>query len=131
MKIKSISKRKESDKEKKLAIGILKDIKKLAKNKKMIGSIAPSHHVSQIEKMKFSIARDLVMFKKISGISQTAMAKLIGVDKSRISEILHYRVVKFSLDTLIQYLFKLEGRLKEIDDRIKEISISITGKIAS
>ena len=127
MKIKSITKRQESAQEKKLVQGILKDIEK---RKKSLGSISPPSQVSYIEKMKYSVARDLVMFKKMSGVSQVEMAHLIGVNKSRITEILHYRVFKFSLDTLIQYLFKLKGRVKEVDDRIEEISHSF-GDIAS
>ena len=81
--------------------------------------------------MKHSIARDLVIFKKMSEISQVEMAKIVGVDKSRITEILHYRISKFSLDTLIQYLFRLKGRVKIIDDRIEEISDLFTRDVAS
>jgi predicted XRE-type DNA-binding protein len=130
MKIISIIKRRESAKEKKQVQVILKDIEKNTRNKKTMGSVTPSSGASPMEKMKYSIARDLVMFKKLSGISQTEMAGLIGVDKSRITEILHYRIFKFSLDTLIQYLFRLEGRVREIDERIAEISHSLMGRIA-
>ena len=131
MKIKSIKKRKESDTEKKLVQTILKDLDKHTKGKKLIGPISPSSGMSQIERMKHSIARDLVIFKKMSEISQVEMAKIVGVDKSRITEILHYRISKFSLDTLIQYLFRLKGRVKIIDDRIEEISDSFTRDVAS
>ena len=130
MKIKSITKRQESDSEKKLVHAILKDIEKYTQGKKHVGSVAPTVNMSHIEKMKYSIARDLVMFKAMSGFSKIEMAKLIGVNKSRITEILHYRISKFSLDTLVQYLFKLEGQVKEIDARIEEISDSFTSDIA-
>ena len=130
MKIKSIKVRKESKTEKKVVHTILQDIEKHTKVKKIIGSISPADGASQIEKMKYAIAYDMVLFKQKSGISQTDMAKLIGVNKSRITEILHYRISKFSLDTLVQYLFKLEGRVKEIDDRIAEISDSFICAIA-
>ena len=131
MKIKSVRIREESDSEKKLVQAILKDIEKNTQGKKHVGSISPTANMSHIEKMKYSIVRDLVIFKKMSGFSQTEMGKLIGVNKSRITEILHYRISKFSLDTLIQYLFKLEGRVKETDDRIEEIWDSFTGDLAS
>jgi predicted XRE-type DNA-binding protein len=87
-----------------------------------VGSVGLSADASEIEKMKFSIARDIIFFKMKSEITQTEIAKIIGVSKSRISEILHYRLSKYSLDTLVKYLFSLKGYVKETDKRIEEIS---------
>ena len=91
-------------------------------NKENFGSIELPPNASEIEKMKFSIARDIVIFKLKSDMTQTEMANIIGVSKSRVSEILHYRLSKYSLDTLIKYLFALKGHVKETDRRIEVIA---------
>lgn len=93
---------------------------KLKSNK--IGSFGLAADASDIDRMKFSIARDIIFFRMKSEISQTEIAKIIGVSKSRISEILHYRLSKYSLDTLVKYLFSLKGHVKETDKRIEEIA---------
>ncbi len=86
------------------------------------GSVGLPSNASEIEKMKFSIARDILIFKLKSKTSQTDMAKIMGVSKSRVSEILHYRLSKYSLDTLLKYLFALKGHVKETDRRIEVIA---------
>ena len=117
MKIKKVGTRKLTKDE----IELDKKVKAKFKNESF-GSIGLSPDASEIEKMKFSIARDIIIFKMKSEISQTDMAKIMGVSKSRISEILHYRLSKYSLDTLIKYLFALKGHVMETDRRIDEIS---------
>ncbi len=97
-----------------------KMVKKLSR--RGVGPVGLSPNAPPLEQMKYSIAHDIVLFKRKSEISQSEMAKIIGVSKSRISEILHYRLAKYSLDTLIKYLFALKGHVKEIDKRIEEIA---------
>ena len=86
------------------------------------GSVGFPSNASEIEKMKFSIARDILIFKLKSKTSQTDMAKIMGVSKSRVSEILHYRLSKYSRDTLLKYLFALKCHVKETDRRIEVIA---------
>jgi predicted XRE-type DNA-binding protein len=117
MKIKKVGTRKLTKDE----IALDKTVKSKLKNDKF-GSIGLPPNASEIEKMKFSIARDIIIFKLKSETSQTDMAKIMGVSKSRVSEILHYRLSKYSLDTLIKYLFTLKGHLKETDKRIEVIA---------
>lgn len=117
MKIKKIGTRKLTRAE----IATDKVVKSKIKNEKF-GSIGLPPDATAIDKMKFSIARDVIIFKMKSEVSQSDIAKIIGVSKSRISEILHYRLAKYSLDTLIKYLFALKGHVKEIDKRIEEIA---------
>jgi|GEM_PF-1159630 len=123
MKIKSIKLKKATQKEQQLDKRILREVARKSKSKKF-GSIALPSKASNIDKMKYSIARDMVIFLQKSEMSQIEMAKLIGINKSRISEILHYRLSKFSLDTLMKYLFTLKGIVKEVDQRIEGISDS-------
>ena len=117
MKIKKIGNRKLTKDE----IALDKIVKSKLKNKEF-GSMGLPLNATEIDKMKASIARDINFFKMKSEISQSEMAKIIGVSKSRISEILHYRLAKYSLETLIKYLFALKGYVKEIDKRIEEMS---------
>lgn len=102
-------------------IALDKTVKSKLKNENF-GSLGLPPNASEIEKMKFSIARDIIIFKLKSEISQSDMAKIMSVSKSRVSEILHYRLSKYSLDTLIKYLFSLKGNVKETDRRIVVIS---------
>ena len=117
MKIKKVGTRKLTKDE----IALDKIVKSKLKNDSF-GSVGLPPDASEIEKMKFSIARDIIIFKLKSETSQTDMAKIIGVSKSRVSEILHYRLSKYSLDTLIKYLFALKGHVKETDRRIEVIA---------
>lgn len=117
MKIKKVGTRKLTKDE----IALDKTIKSKLKNENF-GSVGLPPNASEIEKMKFSIARDISIFKLKSETSQTDMAKIMNVSKSRVSEILHYRLSKYSLDTLIKYLFALKGHVKETDRRIEVIA---------
>jgi predicted XRE-type DNA-binding protein len=117
MKIKKIGTRTLTENE----IALDKIVNSKLKNDKF-GSVGLPPNATEIDKMKFSIARDIIFFKMKSEITQTEIAKIIGVSKSRISEILHYRLAKYSLDTLIKYLFALKGHVKEIDQRIEQIA---------
>ena len=117
MKIKKVGTRKLTKDE----IALDKAVESKLKNDKF-GSVGLPPNATDIEKMKFSIARDIIIFKLKSEISQNDMAKIMGVSKSRVSEILHYRLSKYSLDTLIKYLFTLKGHLRETDRRIEVIA---------
>lgn len=117
MKIKKIGTRKLTKEEMALDGQMVKKL-----SRKGVGSVGLSPNATPLEQMKYSIAHDIVLFKRKSEISQSEIAKIIGVSKSRISEILHYRLSKYSLDTLIKYLFALKGHVKEIDKRIEQIA---------
>ena len=117
MKIKKVGTRKLTKDE----IALDKIVKSKLKNDSF-GSVGLPSNASEIEKMKFSIARDILIFKLKSKTTQTDMAKIMGVSKSRVSEILHYRLSKYSLDTLLKYLFALKGHVKETDRRIEVIA---------
>ena len=45
-------------------------------------------------------------------LSQVEFAKLLGVDQSRISEIVHHRIDKVSTDKLIAYNEKIKPTVK-------------------
>lgn len=86
------------------------------------GSLGLPPNATEIDMMKYSIVQDIALFKLATKMSQTEISKLIGVSKSRISEILHYHISNYSLDTLIKYLFSLKGHVEEVDDRIEQIA---------
>jgi len=96
-----------------------------------LGSYALGPDATAIDKMKYSVCRDLNVFRHLTGMPSIDLADKLGIDKSRISEILHYKIDKYSLDTLVGYLFKLRGIAKEIDRRIDVITKALMGKMAS
>jgi predicted XRE-type DNA-binding protein len=96
MKIKKVGTRKLTKDE----IALDKTVKSNLKNDNFV-SVGLPPNASEIEKMKFSIARDIVIFKLKSETSQTEMAKIMGISKSRVSEVLHYRLSKYSLDFVL------------------------------
>lgn len=64
-------------------------------------------NASAVEKVKYKLCEKFVIYKNKSGLTQTALAKKIGIDKSLMSKILHYHFDEFTTDRLLKYLSKI------------------------
>jgi len=62
---------------------------------------------SPLDRFKYQLCEKFVIYKNKRNFSQEAMAKIIGIDETLISKILHYRFEEFSSDRLISYLSKI------------------------
>jgi predicted XRE-type DNA-binding protein len=81
--------------------------KKLAemdkKLKKLWGTLMVGPSSSSAEKFRWELCQNLVRYMVENGLTQVEFAKLLGVDQSRISEIVNHRIDKVSTDKLISY----------------------------
>lgn len=83
--------------------------KKLAKVK---GSAALPANVDHLDRFKYALCGELVKYSVAHDLSQREIAARLDVSESRISEIVHYRIDKLTVDRLIKYLGKLNPKLK-------------------
>lgn len=66
---------------------------------------------SPLDKAKFDVCEQLIVFKRKKQISSRELAALLEVPETRVSEIMHYRIEKFTLDRLVEYLQRVKPRM--------------------
>lgn len=81
--------------------------KKLAemdkKLNKIEGARALPKNASYVEKIKYDLCKKIIAFIRIKRITQIELAGRLGLDPARISEIVNYKIDKFTVDTLLTY----------------------------
>ena len=60
-----------------------------------------------MDKVKYQICREFVVYKNEKKITQKALAKKIGIDEALMSKILHYYIGEFTIDRLVKFLAEL------------------------
>ena len=78
----------------------------------IIGSSVLPNDASALDQFKFKLCEILLIYRKKSGLKQKDMAAMIGVDEARMSEILHYKIDKFTSDRLQEYVQKIYPNVK-------------------
>jgi predicted XRE-type DNA-binding protein len=78
----------------------------------IIGSSVLPKDASALDQFKFKLCEILLVYRKKSGLKQKDMAAIIGVDEARMSEILHYKIEKFTSDRLQEYVQKIYPGVK-------------------
>lgn len=63
--------------------------------------IGPSS--SSLDKFRWELCQNLVKYMIENGLSQVKLASLLGIDQSRVSEIVNHRIDRVSTDKLIAY----------------------------
>ena len=121
MAIKKITKAKLSQKDIALYYEILKELDERDRRGELVGVSSLPHDVSLVDKIKWDLCREIIIFKSMMGHTSKEMGELMAVDKARTSEILHYKVSKFTLDRLLSCFLGLRGYNKITDQRIEEI----------
>jgi predicted XRE-type DNA-binding protein len=71
------------------------------KGKKAAGLLPPS--ASSLDRMKYDLCKRLLVYMRENQLTQRELAQQLGVVESRISEVLHYRIRKVTLDRLVKY----------------------------
>lgn len=69
-------------------------------------------NATSVDRVKYDLCAHFVIFRQEKGMTQRELAKLIGVTESRVSEILHYHIGRFTIDKLLSLLTKLKPQLK-------------------
>ncbi len=75
--------------------------KKLARTK---GTQMLPPDATPLERAKHEICKQILIYKQKKKINQRELAKQLETSETRVSEILHYRIQKFTLDRLVSYL---------------------------
>lgn len=71
---------------------------------KVKGSRGLPPDATPLERGKYEVCEQILVYMKKKKLSQRELAKALDTSESRISEIVHYRIDKFTLDRLIGYL---------------------------
>ena len=82
--------------------------RKLARAK---GSYSLPPDANALDKAKYKMCERFLVYMREADLSQRQLAIKIGVPETRVSEIVHYRIWKFTLDRLIGYYEKLDPKL--------------------
>jgi predicted XRE-type DNA-binding protein len=83
-----------------------------AKLEKMEGTLMLSPDASPLEKLRWDICQKFLQYKNKHEMTQDEMAEILGVDKAKISKILHHRIDEFSTDRLITLYQQLNPEIK-------------------
>lgn|SRR5690606_19223226 len=103
---------------------ILKLVEKAKKNKKNYVHITDKSALSLEDKMKIALCKHFVRYLNEKRITSSGLAELLQISQSRASEIVHYKISKFSLEKLIDNLVKLSEhspRIREYLTTIEEL----------
>jgi predicted XRE-type DNA-binding protein len=88
-----------------------KELQKIRKKlDKSEGSLVLSPNATPIEKLRYEICRQFVVYQRDHNLKCKELAKLVGVDESLMSKILRYRHDRFSTDKLIEMLSKIHPK---------------------
>lgn len=86
--------------------------KVLKKLEKTEGTLALPANPTPLEKFRFDIQQKFVIFSLKNKISQRELAKMLGIDESKVSKIIHNRLEDFSTDRLIRLYEKINPDVK-------------------
>ena len=79
----------------------LEEMDKKLKNAE--GTLALPKNATYVERIKYDLCKRLVAFIRVNRITQAELAGKLGIDPARVSEIVHYKIDKFTIDTLLGY----------------------------
>lgn len=83
--------------------------RKLAKS---LPTKAPPENAGPVEKAKYDLCEHFIKYRREEDISQREMAERLEVTESRVSEILHYHIERFTIDKLLELLTKIRPDVK-------------------
>lgn len=82
-------------------------LKELKRNKPILSHITNKEDLTFEDKMKLSLCRHFVRYMNERRITLTELSKELNLPKSRVSEIINYKLTKYSLEKLISNIQKL------------------------
>jgi len=87
----------------------LKIIDKLS-NGKLFSSVLPPN-ASLADRFKHDLCARFIVYKRENDLKQKELGDLLGIDEARVSEIVHYKIDKFTADKLMDLLEKLVPKI--------------------
>ncbi len=88
------------------------EIRRKLSDSRVLGSSLLPEKATQIDRAKFKACEAIIRFRRKNDLKQKDLAQRLGIDESRMSEILHYKVEGFTLDRLVGYAQVLYPNLK-------------------
>ena len=76
------------------------------------GSFIISEDASEVDRAKYQLCQLIVKYQRENKLLQKQVADKLGIDESRISEILRGKTDSFTLDRLVSYAEKLYGNVQ-------------------
>jgi len=98
-------------------LDILKDVKLKAK-KRQLTTISDKSQLSTEDKFKISLCKFFVQYLNEHKMKPIDLHKQTGIEQSRISEILHYKITKFTIDKLLVWLNVLAHHSPKIREHL-------------
>jgi len=83
-----------------------------ARLEKAEGTLMIAPDATPLEKLRWDICQKFIQYKAEHDMTQDELAEAIGVDKAKVSKILHHRIDEFSTDRLIRLFQGLNPRIK-------------------
>ena len=72
-----------------------------AKLEKTEGTLMLSPEATPLERLRWDLCQKFVRYTRQNEMTQNQLAKVLKVDKAKVSKILHHRIDEFSTDRLI------------------------------
>ena len=85
---------------------------KLSDTKNSKFTQALSEDATEVERAKYKICQLIAQYQRELGLQQDDLAKIMDVDKARVSEIMRGKIKHFTLDRLIDYSERLMPEIK-------------------
>ena len=69
-------------------------------------------NASYVDQIKYDLCKRIIVFVRVNRVTQTELAKQLDIDPARVSEIVNYKIEKFTIDTLLTYNRHLQPELE-------------------
>lgn len=76
------------------------------------GTSMISPKATPLEKFRWELCQKFIQYKNDHELTQDQLAEILGVDKAKVSKILHHRIDEFSTDRLIGLYQLLNPKMK-------------------
>ena len=76
------------------------------------GNIALPSGASEVDRTKYHLCQLIAKYQREHSLLQKQVAEKLGIDESRISDILRGKIESFTLDRLVSYAEKLHPKLR-------------------
>ena len=83
-----------------------------ARLEKVDGTLMISPNATPLEKLRWDICQEFVRYTREHDLTQDQLAKKLGVDKAKVSKILHHRIDEFTTDRLITLYQRLSPSIR-------------------
>ena len=83
-----------------------------AKLDKVEGTLMISPNATPLQKLRWDLCQKFVRYTREHDLTQDQLAKVLGVDKAKVSKILHHRIDEFSTDRLVTLYQQLNPDIK-------------------